>query len=293
MKTEHHTLADGRTLAYSEFGDPKGIPVFHAHGGPGSRIEGRIFDRAAHARGYRIIVTDRPGMGESTYLEGRRLLDYPRDIAELADALGLEKFGITGWSGGGAHATVCAYAIPERLLFNMSFAGYTNFAEMPGAENYLRSKMDQTSVRLSKSHPRLFQFFFDLMEISGKVIPETFYRAMTKELCDADREIAADPEFKDIYLKEQQEAFRQGSQGVTTDAAVHYVDWGFRLKEIPCRVHVFHGTGDFLVPVEYGRNLAEHIPGCTLHILEGEGHFFPFKYTDLIFDTADEETGKG
>ncbi|HRX34739.1 MAG TPA: alpha/beta hydrolase [Methanoregulaceae archaeon] len=83
MKTEHHTLADGRPLAYSEFGDPTGITAFHAHGGPSSRIEGRIFDKAAQARGYRFIVTDRPGMGESTYLEGRRLLDYPQDIAEL------------------------------------------------------------------------------------------------------------------------------------------------------------------------------------------------------------------
>lgn len=106
MKTEHHTLADGRPLAYSEFGDPTGITAFHAHGGPSSRIEGRIFDKAAQARGYRFIVTDRPGMGESTYLEGRRLLDYPQDIAELADSLGIERFGVTGWSGGGAHTTV-------------------------------------------------------------------------------------------------------------------------------------------------------------------------------------------
>ena len=69
---------------------------------------------------------------------------------------------------------------------------------------------------------------------------------MTKELCESDGEIAADPAFRDIFLEEQQEAFRQGSRGVTTDAAVHYVDWGFRLKEVPCRVHVFHGTEDCL-----------------------------------------------
>ena len=146
METKYYTLKDGRTLAYCEFGDPKGIPVFHAHGGPGSRIEGTIFDEAAKSRGYRIIATDRPGMGESTYLKGRRLLDYPEDISGLADALKIDKFGVTGWSGGGAHTTVCGYAIPGRLLFNMSFAGYTNFAEMPGAEKYLKSKMDQTSV---------------------------------------------------------------------------------------------------------------------------------------------------
>jgi len=292
MKTKHLTLKDGRTLAYCEFGDPNGTPVFHAHGGPGSRVEGRIFDKAANKRGYRIIATDRPGMGESTYLKGRKLLDYPEDIAELADALKIDKFGVTGWSGGGAHTTVCAYAIPERLLFNMSFAGYTNFAELPGAEKYLRSKMDQTSVALSKSHPKMFKFFFDIMGASEKYIPETFYKTMMKELCESDKEISADPMFKEIFMEEGNEAFRQGGQGVTTDAAVHYVDWGFKLKEIECKVHVFHGTEDHLVPFEYGKHLGENIPKCKLHILKDEGHLFPYKYQDLIFDTADEETGK-
>lgn len=292
MNTEHHRLNDGRTLAYNQFGDPEGIPVFHAHGGPGSRLEGQIFHEEAKRRGYRIIATDRPGMGESTYLKGRKLLDYPKDISELADGLGLEKFGVTGWSGGGAHTTVCGYAIPERLLFNMTFAGYTNFAGMPGAENYLRSKMDQESVELSKKHPQLFKIFFDMMEISEKYMPGSYYKALIKELCDSDREIASDPEFRKLFMAEEAEAFRQGSQGVTTDAAVHYVDWGFRLEEIRYKLHVFHGTEDFMVPIEYARNIAENVQDCELHILEGEGHLFPFKYTDLIFDTIDHEMGR-
>ena len=74
VETKHIILNDGRTLAYTDCGDPEGIPVFHAHGGPGSRLEGHIFDATAKERGYRIITIDRPGMGESTYLEGRCLL---------------------------------------------------------------------------------------------------------------------------------------------------------------------------------------------------------------------------
>ena len=82
------------------------------------------------------------------------MLDYPSDISELADALDIDKLGVMGWSAGGAHTTVCGNAIPERLLFNFSFAGYTNFAELPKAEKYLKSKMDQISVGLSKTHPK-------------------------------------------------------------------------------------------------------------------------------------------
>jgi len=289
METKHHVLKDGRTLAYMEFGYPAGRPVFYAHGGPGSRLEGRLFHEEALRRKYRVIATDRPGMGESTYLLNRKLLDYPRDVAELADALGIGKFGVMGWSGGGAHTTVCGYAIPERLLFNMSFAGYTNFAEMPGAEEYLESKLDQMSVGLSRKHPRLFKIFFDLMNAGEKFMPDLTYKAFMKELCESDRKIASEEEFRKIFMESQAEAFRQGSRGVTSDAAVHYVDWGFRLEEISFKLHVFHGTDDHLVPLEFGRHIRKNVARCELHILKGEGHLFPHKYMTLIFDTADAE----
>ena len=292
METKYHSLKDDRTLSYIEFGDPTGHPVFYAHGGPGSRLEGKLFHEEALRRKYRFIATDRPGMGESTYLSNRKLLDYPRDIAELADALGIGKFGVMGWSGGGAHTTVCGYAIPERLLFNMSFAGYTNFAEMPGAEKYLESKVDQVSVGLSKKHPRLFKIFFDLMNISEKFMPESTYKAFMKELCESDQKIAAEQEFRGIFMESQAEAFRQGSQGVTSDAAVHYVDWGFKLEEISFNLHVFHGIEDHLVPLEFGQHISENVPNCELHIMKGEGHLFPYKYMTLIFDTADAEIAK-
>jgi hypothetical protein len=32
------TLSDGRRLAYSDLGDPNGIPNIHHHGMPGSRL---------------------------------------------------------------------------------------------------------------------------------------------------------------------------------------------------------------------------------------------------------------
>ena len=101
MKTKMFVLKDGRNLAYEEFGDPEGVPVFHAHGGPGSRLEGEWFHETAVQKGFRIIATDRPGFGESSYMPDRKHGDYARGIAELADALDIVKFGVTGWSGGG------------------------------------------------------------------------------------------------------------------------------------------------------------------------------------------------
>ena len=82
-------LSDGRTLGYAQFGAPDGQPLFVFHGSPGSRLQVRAAHGPALARGIRIIAPDRPGLGLSTRLPGRRVADWPNDVRELADALGI------------------------------------------------------------------------------------------------------------------------------------------------------------------------------------------------------------
>ena len=60
VETTTHRLPDGRTLAYCEFGDPNGDPVFHAHGVPSSRLEGALLHDSALKYGFRVLSTDRP-----------------------------------------------------------------------------------------------------------------------------------------------------------------------------------------------------------------------------------------
>ena len=109
------TLPDGRRLAYAEYGDPLGIPVVYCHGFPGSRLEAALFHDTAKQGGVRVISADRNGLGDSDYLPNRTMLDWPDDVAAMADALGLDRFHLLGVSGGGPYALACAYRIPERL----------------------------------------------------------------------------------------------------------------------------------------------------------------------------------
>jgi dipeptidyl aminopeptidase/acylaminoacyl peptidase len=99
-------LSDGRTLAYLESGDPEGRPLFYFHGGPGSRLEGLLFDDLNQQLGIRMITPDRPGYGLSDFQEARTYLDWPDDVRQLADQLDIERFAVLGWSSGGPHAAV-------------------------------------------------------------------------------------------------------------------------------------------------------------------------------------------
>ena len=63
----------------------------------------------------RLIVVERPGYGLSDFAPNRTLLDWPDDITQLADTLGLEQFSVMGYSGGGAYALACAHRLVNRI----------------------------------------------------------------------------------------------------------------------------------------------------------------------------------
>ena len=90
------TLADGRPLAYCEWGNPSGSPVLLAHGGPGSRLLCPDQDATA-AAGVRLLTVDRPGYGVSAARPDPTLLGWADDVQALADRLGLERFAVVGW----------------------------------------------------------------------------------------------------------------------------------------------------------------------------------------------------
>ncbi len=290
--TATHRLPDGRTLAFREFGDPDGDPVFHAHGVPSSRLEGALLHDAATRHGFRVISTDRPGIGRSTHLRGRKLLDYPKDISSLANALGLARFGVMGASGGGAHTAVCAYAIPERLTINLTVCPFANFAEFPAPEALL-SGAEAVTWRLARISPALVFAMCGAMALAvrglGRRYEEWAATAASKGE-GPDGDVArANPEKMAMMGRVTAEAFAQGGRGVAVDTLIQYSDWGFRLADLRGRLHLFHGTEDELVPFEFGRYIADHAPNCEFHALEGWGHFITLKSPDLIFETARRE----
>lgn len=162
--------------------------------------------------------------------------------------------------------------------------------ELPGAANMLQTKIDQLAVGWSKTNPKLFSFMMNVVAFAIKYVPNLYCIEVNNAGNEADKKITSDQEFREHLLTDQKEAMRFGGKGLTVDAAVHYVDWGFKLADIPGKVIIFHGDEDKSVPLAYGQHLAENIPNCELNILEGEGHLFPATHQDMIFGKAKAET---
>lgn len=272
---EHQTLRlrDGRTLGYAEYGAAGGIPVFVFHGSPGARLQVRPAHAPARARGIRIIAPDRPGLGLSTRLAGRRVTDWPHDVRALADALGLERFAVVGISGGGPYAAACAWRLPGHIVR----AGIVSGVAADGSElgDGLRHP-ERLMLNLVLKTPWLIRPLMAAGAVPSRRLPERIFERVRALSPPVDRAILRRPEVAACLIAGLREAFRNGGQGTADDLLLLARPWTFRAEEIRVPVRLWHGDADAVVPVSMGRHLAEAIPHCRAEFIAGGGHFLVF-----------------
>src|ERR1044072_9256750 len=108
--------ADGRTVAFAVWGDPRGFPILALHGTPGCRLQRWPHEELFEELGVCWVTHDRAGYGRSSRRHGRRVADAVDDVIAIADELGFERFGLTGGSGGGPHAPACAASQADPVI---------------------------------------------------------------------------------------------------------------------------------------------------------------------------------
>ena len=217
-------LQDGRLLGYGEYGDPDGRPLFFFHGTLGSRVQARGIAEAAAAGNVRIIAPDRPGFGLSDFKPNRTLLDWADDVAELADALGLEQFGVVGLSGGGPSVIACVLKLPERLTAAgiVSGVGPSDVADATVG----MSRSSRLGFALGQRAPLALRPLLALITLTLRRSPDRVLAAVFAEAPEADKAIWRRPEIRDLFRDDLLEAARQGARGAAYEAALYARPWG-------------------------------------------------------------------
>lgn len=115
QKVTHPTT--GRTIAFSEVGDPKGHVVLCCLGMGVTRYLMAFYDELARTLHLRLITLDRPGIGESgPYLDELGTpLSWPDDVAIVCNHLKVTKFSILAHSAGAIYALATALRIPQHI----------------------------------------------------------------------------------------------------------------------------------------------------------------------------------
>jgi pimeloyl-ACP methyl ester carboxylesterase len=280
-------LRDGRRLAYSDLGAPHGVPIIHQHGMPGSRLEHVADPDFYRSLGVRVITPDRPGYGLSDMLAHRRLLDWPNDVVELADALGIRRFGITALSGGGVYALVCAAAIPERVT-EVVVTGCPGPMDRPGAMAGMRF-VTQAGIRLARRAPWLFEAGAAVIGRLARRYPGFFVGQSMRDKSPSDRRWLSSPSVTRMAVDTLREAIRPGAWGYVQDVRILAEPWGFDLDQIRLPVQLWHGDEDRVIPVHHGLYLASAISSATLRVCPGEGHMLMWNHLAEILGAAAEE----
>ena len=264
-------LSDGRSLSYASFGDPAGKPVFYFHGFPGSRFEPQSNHEAYLKAGIRLLALDRPGIGQSTRKNKRKLSDWPDDVVEVAKILNLEKFSVLGVSGGGPYALACARAIPG-YLDKVTVACGLGPMDAPNATSGMMLS-NRILFSYGRFFPPLLRLSVSLMvrQLSSK--PVKGFEKFVKGLPKPDRLVLSGTNAQELVLASAVEGVRQGSKPLLEEIRIYSKFWGFELSDLNIPVSLFQGEVDIDVPASMARYQAELIPNCELNLYPTDGHF--------------------
>jgi pimeloyl-ACP methyl ester carboxylesterase len=265
-------LAGGRKVAFAEYGDPQGAPVFFCHGWPASRLQAGLLDAEGRELGARIIAPDRPGIGWSPAHPGRTLRDWPGLLGGLADALDVEKFRVLGVSGGGPYALAAAWGLPERIPAIAVVCGAPPLAER--ADPSQLNPVYQWLLRIHRRRPGALRWLFRGTRSLACIRPPTWVRPwLLRLLPTAEAEALADDFIFEACFLNYREAWRGGADGLHSDALIYAEPWGFALEEIRVPVRLWHGKQDRNFAWELSEEIAARLPLCTPRFLEDEAHY--------------------
>lgn len=243
---ETTTLPDGRTLAYETYGPPDGHPVVFCHGTPGSRRSAAILDdQPLH-----VVAPDRPGIGGSDPAPDRfddpeRALDaWQTDVADLADALDLGRYGVVGFSGGAPYALAAGRT--SRATGVALVAPFGPPATQP------RSWL----TGLARRAPILLRGLFALQRSVVQRRPRTALSPFT----DADPGSLSVPNGVDpveLFAEDYLAATARGGRWPARETATFVEPWDLPDPSVPVRI--WYGTRDRNVPSGSAEAVADRV----------------------------------
>jgi non-heme chloroperoxidase len=258
-------LKDGVEIYYKDWG--KGQPIVFSHGWPLSADDWEGQMLFFGQQGYRVIAHDRRGHGRSTQTwDGNEMDTYADDLAQLFEALDLQKVIMVGHStGGGEVARYLGRHGSKRV-----------------AKAVLISAVPPLMLKTEKNPGGLPIAVFDELRAALTANRGQFYKDITLPFYGYNRPGA-----------KISEGIREHwwLQGMLGGSKAHYdcikafseTDFTEDLKKINLPVLVMHGDDDQIVPIgAAGLMSAKILKNATLKVYPGFPHGMPATNAEQI-----------
>ena len=284
MLRENLVLADGRNFEFMRNGIESDAAII-LHAGTTQDISGwKVWLDGFAARGYSAIAIGRSGYAGSSAKPGRVTIDIARDVAELADSLGITKMVNVGLSGGGQHAI--ATGLDPRSVGVVTLGSLAPFAEM--GENFYtgmqQEDLDEYADALRDINDLVKRF-------QGWVGTDMSANFVEPEPSVNDLKAQESPSW-DVLMNSLKVTQNAGWDWVRDDYSSYLKPWGFDPRDVKVPVVIWQGGQDINVPRQHGQWLAANIAGSTLHLIENESHIGLFvNYENEAMQSAMELLG--
>ncbi|MBI1261897.1 MAG: alpha/beta fold hydrolase [Rhizobiales bacterium] len=263
-------LADGRHLAYREFGRYGGTPVLFLHAVLSNSCVRAEEADAARRLGIHLVVPERPGTGWSTPDDNMSFESVGRDLVALVDHLGFEKIYVTGRSSGAPFALEAArqlgIRVPRLMLWAARFA-----ADKDRARKDLLGRFYAAMMRA----PWYAEAVLALLQakLSRRFVHDMLLRSHERSPPDHDM-LRQDPAMLDFMVAQALEALETTHDGVTREAELLHNDMPIDLEGVSADLVVWHGRDDGFVSVADVQRRFSNLPLSEFRIVPDEGHIF-------------------
>ncbi|MET3770122.1 pimeloyl-ACP methyl ester carboxylesterase [Marisediminicola sp. UYEF4] len=256
-KTHDIRLDDGRTARVHDTGSGSALALIWHHGSPqtGALLEPLV--AAAADRGIRLLSYGRPSYGGSSPLPGRTVASAASDVADIADALGIDRFAVMGASGGGPHALACAALLPERVLAVALLACIAP-SDAEGLDFLAGMASDGASLRAAMAGRRAREHWEQIEEFDPESFSARDYAALEGGWSSLGADVGV--------------AAADGADGLIDDDLAFVSPWGFDVAGIEAPVLVVQGGLDRVVPPAHADWFARRLAHSELWSRPDDGH---------------------
>lgn len=279
-------LPEGRVVRTLEAGALGGSPVVVFHPTPSSRLFIRQQADAALRTGVRLLGFSRPGYGGSTMTTpGLRVV--AEDALRVADAAGLDRFAVLGFSGGTPFAAATAALFPDRVRTVGLCAAVAPWRAVEDrgvefddelerlidlADRDLGAAVDGIRNRAAREHAALLAL--DDQALADRLHAEAAPPddAVLTPLLAMGQAVT----LRDAFGQDD-ETDPPSFDGPAFDELAFGRPWDVDVRGVVAPTWIWQGDRDVVTPLDHARWYAAQIPQASLVVREGRGHLGSFE----------------
>lgn len=274
---------DGQTIAWEEYGDPKGMPVIFFHGLEGPLMISAV-DHSAREAGLRFIGLWRPFYGgTSGSAPGPQSpVNFAERVCVLLDHLGIDQCVALGTQAGTPFLAAFAKTQSARVIRAFAAGPFLPIVEKSDYR-FLKTRQ-QSHLRMARIAPAFARVYMRAMLASMGT--GDFHRFIDDFYDECSKEAAAlrRPEKVRTIRKAANYVLPRGKLGPTDTMANWAHQWGPWLEGLGERFQIIVGAGDSNAPPEFAELSAKRFGLPEPVVLPDAGSYAIEDQPRAVFD---------